>query len=60
MIYQNIKSIAKSQNISVRKIEQETGLTPNSIYHWDNTIPSVEKVFKVAQYLGVSVESLMK
>lgn len=60
MIYQNIKAIADSKKISIRKIEQETGLTPSSIYHWNEVKPSVDKVAKVAKFLGVSVEDLVK
>lgn len=60
MIYQNIKSIADSQNVSIRKIEQETGITLGSIYHWDEVKPSVDKVAKVAKYLNITVEELLK
>lgn len=59
MIYQKIKSIADSQGISIRKIEQDTGITPSSIYHWNEVKPSVDKVARVAKYLGVSVEDLL-
>ena len=60
MIYQNIKSIADSQKVSIRKIEQDTGITLGSIYHWNDVKPSVDKVAKVAIYLGVTVEELLK
>lgn len=59
MIYQNIKSIADSQKVSIRKIEQDTGITLGSIYHWNDVKPSVDKVVKVANYLGVTVEELL-
>ena len=60
MIYQNIKSISDSQKVSIRKIEQDTGITLVSIYHWNDVKPSVDKVAKVANYLGVTVEELLK
>ena len=60
MIYQNIKSIADSQKVSIRKIEQDTGITLGSIYHWNDVKPRVDKVVKVANYLGVTVEELLK
>lgn len=60
MIYQNIKSIADSQKVSIRKIEQDTGITLGSIYHWNDVKPSVDKVVKVANYLGVTVEELLR
>jgi hypothetical protein len=60
MIYSNIKSIADSKKISIRKIEQETGIVLGSIYHWDKVKPSVDKVAKVASYLGTTIEELIK
>lgn len=60
MIYRNIKSIADSKKISIRKIEQEAGIVLGSIYHWDEIKPSVDKVAKVANYLGTTVEELIK
>ena len=60
MIYQNIKAIAKSKKISIRKIEIDTGLVLGSIYHWDENRPSVDQVAKVANYLGTTIEELIK
>lgn len=60
MIYQNIKKIADEKRVSIRKIEIDTGITLSSIYHWDEIKPSVDKVAKVAKYLGVSVETLLE
>lgn len=59
MIYQNIKSIADSKGISIRRIEQDVGIVLGSIYHWNDVKPSVDKVAKVAKYLGVTVEELL-
>lgn len=60
MIYQNIKAIADTKNISIRKIEKDTGIVLGSIYHWDDIKPSVDKVAKVAKYLDVTIEELLK
>lgn len=60
MIYQNIKSIADSKGISIRKIEMDTGITLGSIYHWNEVKPSVDKVMLVAKYLGTTVEKLLE
>ena len=35
MIYQKIKEIADSKGVSIRKIELDAGITPSSIYHWN-------------------------
>ena len=60
MIYQNIKAIADSKGISIRKIEQDTGIVLGSIYHWNDVKPSIDKAAKVAKYLGVTVEKLLE
>ena len=60
MIYQNIKTIADSKGISIRKIEIDTGIVLGSIYHWNEVKPSVDKVAKVASYLGTTIEELIK
>lgn len=60
MIYQNIKRIADEKGISIRRIELDTEITPSSIYHWNEIKPSVDKVAKVAKYLGVTVEKLLE
>lgn len=60
LIYQNIKEIADSKGISIRKIEMDTGIVLGSIYHWNDVKPSVDKVAKVAKYLGTTVEQLIK
>lgn len=60
MIYQNIKEIADSKGISIRKIEIDTGIVLGSIYHWNEVKPSVDKAAKVAKYLGVTVEQLLE
>lgn len=60
MIYDNIKAIADAKKVSIRKIEQETGIVLGSIYHWNEIKPSVDKVAKVASYLGTTVEELIK
>lgn len=60
MIYRNIRAIARSKKISIRKIERETGITLGSIYHWDDVKPSVDKVALVADYLGTTIEQILR
>ena len=60
MIYQNIKRLAKSQKISISKIEKECGITPKYICTWDRVAPNPFTLAKVATYLGTTVETLIK
>lgn len=47
------------KNIPISTLEANTGLGQNSIFTWDKVKPSVDKVLRVAQYLEVSVDSLL-
>lgn len=50
---------AQQGKISINRLEKECGLTRGSMSKWDDHAPSAEKVKKVADYFGVSVEYLL-
>jgi len=54
-----IKYLCKQNGISVSKLEEETGISKNGIGRWENNIPSVDKVARVAEYFGVSLDWLV-
>ena len=58
-IYSNVKAVCKSKGISVMKLETELGFARSSIYKWNKPQPGIEKIKKVADYLGVSMEYLL-
>ena len=60
MIYQNIKALANEKKVSVSKIEKDCGITPKYICTWDNVMPGADKLYAVANYLGTTVEELIK
>ena len=55
-----IRNIAKQKEIPLAKIERACELGERSLYRWDTNYPSVDKVKKVADYLGVTVDDLLK
>lgn len=59
MLYNRIKTLADSKKISILQIERECGITPSSIYHWNEVKPSYDKVVSVARFLEVSIEELL-
>lgn len=59
MIYENIVSLCKAKNISIAKLERETGLGNATIRTWETSSPSVDRLKKVADYLGVTIDSLL-
>ena len=46
--------------MSIRQLGAACGFGKRSIYRWDRNIPSVDKVRKVADYLGTTVEELLE
>ena len=55
-----IKRLCKERKITIGSLEQKTGISRNAISRWDKNSPSVDKVKKVADFLGVTVDELLK
>ena len=58
-LIERIRRLCAERGISVRQLEIATGITERTIGRWDVNIPSVDKVQKVAEYFGVSIDYLM-
>lgn len=58
-IYEKIKRIAKTNNVSIAKIERECGLSSAAISKWKSSTPTVKNLSLVAKYLGVSIQCLL-
>ena len=59
MIYENIVKLCKDRGISIAKLEQKTGLGNGTIGKWGTKSPNVDNVKKVADFFGVTVDSLL-
>lgn len=55
-----IKVLAKERKLTIAEVERMAGLKPRTVYKWDENIPSVDKVKRVADALSVTVDELMK
>lgn len=53
-----IKSLANEQGKSVKDVALELGFGENVIYKWKNQNPTIDKLEKVADYFGVSIDYL--
>ena len=58
-VFDRIEQLRKTQNLSQGKLEKELGFSNGSISKWRNSTPTYERLQKVADYFGVSVEYLM-
>lgn len=59
MLLKNIMRFCKERNISIAKLERETGISNGTISKWGTSSPTVENVRKVAAYLGTTVDALI-
>lgn len=60
MLYERIREISKAKKMRTRDIEREAGLGDNTMWRWNISTPSVDKVAAVAKVLGVTIDELMK
>ena len=54
-----IREVGKHKSLSLDDIGEQCGLGKKSLYKWDQSSPSVDKVKKVADFLHVSVDFLL-
>ncbi len=59
MIFNNIKKLCEENGLSISGLEKALGFGNATIRGWETSSPTVEKLKKVADYFGVSIESLI-
>lgn len=55
-----IKNICADQDLSIPELEMKAGISENSLYRWNDVTPGIDKVKKVADALGLSVDDLLE
>lgn len=60
MIYENVMALCREKNIRVARLEKEAGLGNGTVRGWENSVPSITTLQKVADYFGVSLDDLTK
>lgn len=56
---ERVKDLCKSRGITVKRLEEELEIPYNTIYQWKRVAPSLDKIQKVADYFGVSIDYLL-
>lgn len=59
VLYKKIKKLADDRGVSINQIESDLEFSRGSIYKWDKNVPSVFKIKQVADYFGITVDSLI-
>ncbi len=57
-LYGRVKDVCADKGMNILLLEDTLGFPRSSICKWDENIPSVAKVKKVADALGVSINVL--
>lgn len=60
MIYERVSALCKARGISVSGLEKELGFGGNTIGKWKTVSPSVNKLLQVAEFFGVTLDSLAR
>lgn len=55
-----IRELAKEKGLHLYEVEQQAGLPAKSIFRWDDSMPAADKLARVAQVLGTTVEELLQ
>lgn len=57
-LYESVKKVAKEKGYSINRLEQELGFPRSYIGKFKKITPGTDKIQKIADFLGVSVEYL--
>lgn len=55
-----IRELANNQGLSLPKLEEALGFGNGTIVRWDKSSPTTDKLKKVADYFGVSLDYLLE
>ncbi len=57
---ERIAELCREKKISILELERRAGLKNRTIYKWDQSMPSADKVKSVADVLGTTMEELLR
>lgn len=60
MLYERITDLCKEKGISVASLEREVGMSRGSLCKIDTHKPNVEKMEKIADCLGTTIDYILK
>ena len=60
MLSENVMRLCRKMGISYHRLEKELGFGNGSLRKWDYSSPAVDKVQRLAEYFGVTIDELLK
>ncbi len=58
-VYLIVKKLCEERGEKIGDVEAALGLGKKTIYSWNNSSPSVDKVKRIADYFGVSINYML-
>ncbi|MBQ6206251.1 MAG: helix-turn-helix transcriptional regulator [Oscillospiraceae bacterium] len=58
--YSNIRRICDERHITIAELERKAGLGNGVVRKWDNASPTLRTAIAVADYLGVTLDDLVR
>ena len=58
-VFERIENLRKNKGISQGKLEKELGFSNGSISKWKTSMPTPDRLQKIANFFDVSIEYLM-
>lgn len=59
MIVENIRRLCAARGITIKQLEAETGIGNGVIARWGTSSPTVDRLKRVADFFGVTVDKLI-
>jgi len=59
LLLDTVRNLCKSKNVTIAQLERSVKLGNGTIRHWNHTYPSADRLARVADYFGVSMDYLM-
>lgn len=59
-MYEKIRELCKEKGTSIGALEEKLAFGKGTIYKWKTSSPSVDRLKKVAEALGTTIDELVK
>ena len=60
MIFTNVSRLCRERGISISRLERDLGIGNATIRNWNVSSPTVDKLKRVADYFGVTLDELYR
>ena len=58
-LFKRIKELTEAKGITIAELERKVGASNHTIARWNKSTPGVDKLQKVAKYLGTTIDYLV-